>query len=114
MKVYKIEIFTNNGKVLDKIKFPEGKIFKNFDEYFTKNKKYYCIRGYNKTGRIIYFQWNDKKSSRYIFNDKNQEIFIKYANGTIDYPEGKEVYARYLNKFKKEKLEKILNKKETT
>ena len=96
----------------DKIfKFPEGKKFKNFKDYFEQNKNIIVVRGFNKKNNNIYSEWYDGEFEIIFWNSKNQVIFIKYANGVINFPKGKEIYDRYINKFKKEKLEKILRSK---
>ena len=61
MKIYKISIhFIDIYKKIKYISFPKGKSFKNFNEYFEKNKDISNIVGFNKNNNKIFIQWYDR------------------------------------------------------
>ena len=114
MKVYKLILYYIDlpYKIL---RFPKGRIIKNFDGYFKKEENLQKIESYNKDHSQIYSIWDDGDFSRAIYNN-NERILYRECNGRINYPRGKEVYDKYIRekqiKYKKKKLEKILSKEE--
>ena len=110
MKFYEILVYKKYTQILFTKNFPKGKEFKDLKEYFKKHSRADVIRAKDKLGRHIYTEYRNGDYIKRLYNDENVKIYIEFGNGKIAYPAGKKAYDEYINKKRKEKLEKILNK----
>ena len=86
---------------------------------FIKDTEIHCIEGYNKDRSRFYKEFYDSSYIYKVYNKNKECIYLKelkkdiYYLLNIQYPAGEIKYKKYMNQLRKEKLDKILNKKET-
>ena len=118
MMVYKIKICFEDpiyGFTPKTIEFPEGKEFKNFNEYFPEydNKVTIEVISYNQLNYKIGRQLKNGDFLKYYESYDPIIIYKKSLNGEIMIMDH-EYYTKYIQEkqteYKKKKLKKILNK----
>ena len=110
MKVYKIKYYSYKISTLYIKEFPEGKEIIDFKSYFPDDKDISSLGFFNKKDLEIYTEYSDGATRICLYNKEGDRIYEKWSDEEAQYPKGELYYRKYVNKLRKEKLEKILNK----